>query len=83
MINYDSKTWWEPIKHFNASYVIRKTARMCLKMGLFAAVIALMDYYYTNHPDLLPYDLHCHDHRAIYLFATGDIPEFADGISNQ
>ena len=56
MINYDSKTWWEPIKHFNASYVIRKTARMCLKMGLFAGGIAFADYYFTTNPDVLPFD---------------------------
>lgn len=43
MINYDSKKWWEAISHFNTSYVIRKTVRMVLWVGLFAAVVVACD----------------------------------------
>ena len=49
MINYNSKKWWEAIKHFNASYVIRRTMRMCLTMAIYAFVIAFVDYMF-DHP---------------------------------
>lgn len=49
MINYNSKKWWEAVRHFNASYVIRRTARMCLAMAAYAFSIALVDYLF-DHP---------------------------------
>lgn len=52
MINYDSKKWWEAISHFKTSYVIRRTVRMVLWMGLFAAIVVACDYFVQEYHDL-------------------------------
>lgn len=52
MINYDSKKWWEAISHFKTSYVIRRTVRMALWMGLFAAVVVACDVLMREYHDL-------------------------------
>ncbi|MEO1450508.1 MAG: bestrophin family ion channel, partial [Bacteroidota bacterium] len=57
MINYDSKNWVGAIRHFNTSYVIRRTMTMCLKMGLFTATVAGLDYLFNQHPDFIPLNL--------------------------
>lgn len=57
MINYDAKNWVGAIRHFNTSYVIRRTMRMCLKMGLFTASVAGFDYLVNQHPQFKALDL--------------------------
>lgn len=52
MINYDSKKWWEAISHFRSSYVIRRTVRMVLWMGLFAAIVVACDFLVKEYHDL-------------------------------
>lgn len=52
MINYDSKKWWEAISHFRSSYVIRRTVRMVLWMGLFAAIVVACDILVKEYHDL-------------------------------
>ncbi|MEO0899788.1 MAG: bestrophin family protein [Bacteroidota bacterium] len=43
MINYNSKNWLEAISHFKSSWVIRRTMRMALIMGLIAAAFTALD----------------------------------------
>lgn len=57
MINYESKKFWEAIRHFNASYVVRRTLRMVLWMALYALFIAFLDYLFKFHPHLQPLNL--------------------------
>lgn len=57
MINYNSKRFWEAIRHFNASYVVRRTMRMVLWMSVYALAIASLDYLFNNHPHLQPLNL--------------------------
>ena len=45
MINYNSKNWLEALRHFNRSYVIRRTMRMVLGVALFALVLAVVNHY--------------------------------------
>lgn len=52
MINYDSKKWWEAISHFRSSYVIRRTVRMVLWMGLFAAIVVACDFLVKEYHNL-------------------------------
>ncbi len=58
MINYNSKNWLEAIRHFKASYVIRRTLRTTLFMGGFAALVVAFELYFEYHPDLDAMDLH-------------------------
>lgn len=44
MINYNSKNWFEAISHFKSSWVIRRTMRMSLVVGLISAVLALINF---------------------------------------
>jgi len=46
MINYNSKNWFEALGHFRTSYVIRKTLRMCLSMGVYATAIFAFDEFF-------------------------------------
>lgn len=57
MINYNSKRWYEPIRHFSSSYVIRRTMRMCAGMALYAIVIATFDHLFKNYEAFKPFDL--------------------------
>ncbi|MEM7654813.1 MAG: bestrophin family ion channel [Bacteroidota bacterium] len=57
MITYNSKRWLEAIRHFNASYVIRRTFRMVLWMAGLAFVVAMADYLFQHHPDAQPLNL--------------------------
>ncbi|MDX1909391.1 MAG: bestrophin family ion channel [Bacteroidia bacterium] len=50
MINYDSKNWFEAIGHFKTSYVIRRTMRMCLGAGGYAAMVAVVEHLLEAHP---------------------------------
>ncbi|MDP5171629.1 MAG: bestrophin family protein [Bacteroidia bacterium] len=49
MINYDSKKWWEAISHFKTSYVIRRTVRMVLWMGVFSTAVVVCDQLFQEH----------------------------------
>ncbi len=49
MINYNSKNWLEAISHFNSSYVILRTFRLTLVMGLIASGIALVDHLFMSN----------------------------------
>lgn len=44
MINYNSKNWFEAISHFKSSWVIRRTMRMALAVGLISAALILVDH---------------------------------------
>ncbi|MCI4671397.1 MAG: bestrophin family protein [Bacteroidia bacterium] len=49
MINYNSKNWFEAISHFKSSYVIRRTMRMTLVVGLIAAGLgAIQEFLMTD-----------------------------------
>ncbi len=52
MISYNSKNWWEAISHFHTSYVIRRTGRMVLWMGLFATGVVLCDRMFQRFHNL-------------------------------
>jgi len=58
MINYDGKNWLESVRHFKTSYVIRKTLRMTLGMGLYAGAIYTCELLFQNHPELVPLNIH-------------------------
>jgi putative membrane protein len=58
MINYDGKNWLESVRHFNTSYVIRRTLRMTLTMGVYAGVIFGCEMIFQLHPELVPLNLH-------------------------
>ncbi|MEL6696653.1 MAG: bestrophin family ion channel [Bacteroidota bacterium] len=57
MINYNSKNWVESVRHFKTSYVIRRTVRMCIWMGVYAGGIYLLDYISNEYGDILPYKI--------------------------
>ncbi|MEM6345733.1 MAG: bestrophin family protein [Bacteroidota bacterium] len=57
MINYNSKNWLEAIRHFRRSYVIRRTVRMVGLVGLFTTFLALLDWAFHHHPELVPLNL--------------------------
>lgn len=52
MINYHGQNWLASLRHFKRSYVIRRTLRMCLWVGLYTLVIAVCDWGFRTHPDL-------------------------------
>lgn len=54
MINYNSKNWLEAIGHFRRSYVIRRTVRMVFIVGLFTTFLAIVDWMFHNHPEMVP-----------------------------
>lgn len=58
MINYDGKNWLESVRHFKTSYVIRKTLRMTLGMGLYTGAIYTCERLFQNHPELVPLNIH-------------------------
>ncbi|MDX2284726.1 MAG: bestrophin family protein [Bacteroidia bacterium] len=66
MINYNSKNWFEAIAHFKASYVIRRTMRMCLGMGAFAAFITACDWLLSSHPELAQFNLRMGIEPAVF-----------------
>ncbi|RMG68371.1 MAG: hypothetical protein D6722_11875 [Bacteroidetes bacterium] len=51
------KNWLESLRHFKRSYVIRRTLRMCLMVGLYTTAIALCDHFFRPHPELQPLQL--------------------------
>jgi len=57
MINYNSKNWLEAIRHFRRSYVIRRTVRMVFIVGLFTTFLAVVDWMFHNHPEMVPLEL--------------------------
>lgn len=57
MINYNTKNWFEAIRHFRRSYVIRRTVRMVFVVGLFTTFLAVLDWMFHNHPEMVPLEL--------------------------
>ncbi|MFK7921529.1 MAG: bestrophin family protein [Bacteroidia bacterium] len=57
MINYNSKNWFEAISHFRRSYVIRRTVRMVFIVGLYTVFLAVADWMFHNHPEMVPLEL--------------------------
>lgn len=57
MIHYHAQNWFESLRHFKRSYVIRRTLRMCLWVGLYTLAIAACDLLFRTHPDLRPHQL--------------------------
>lgn len=56
MINYNTKNWFEAIRHFKRSYVIRRTVRMVFGVGVFCTFLAAIDWW-LQQPEMAHIDL--------------------------
>ena len=58
MIIYDGKKWWAGLVHFHKSYIIKKSLKAVLLIGIFSAIIVVVEKYL--------YDFHMKFDTTIY-----------------